>query len=93
MLPSGETKETVNQSTMPFLSQISLDFMDIYLLVNVWKDNYAYKYFLSAIQVYKVVVNAGEHSWFIFRRYNEFHSLYDKVSPFLNVCKYLKNEQ
>ncbi|XP_071119571.1 serine/threonine-protein kinase Sgk1-like [Haliotis cracherodii] len=29
--------------------------------------------------VYKVVVNANEESWFIFRRYNEFHSLYEKI--------------
>lgn len=32
------------------------------------------------LQVYKVVVNFGEESWFIFRRYNEFHSLHEKVS-------------
>ncbi|XP_064604246.1 serine/threonine-protein kinase Sgk3-like isoform X2 [Liolophura sinensis] len=29
--------------------------------------------------VYKVVVNSGDKDWFIFRRYNEFHSLYEKV--------------
>ncbi|XP_062589666.1 serine/threonine-protein kinase Sgk1-like isoform X2 [Saccostrea cucullata] len=29
--------------------------------------------------VYKVVVNFGDFSWFIFRRYNEFHSLYEKL--------------
>lgn len=29
--------------------------------------------------VYKVVVNSGTKSWFIFRRYNEFHTLYEKV--------------
>ena len=32
-----------------------------------------------SLQVYKVVVNNGTKSWFIFRRYNEFHSLYEKV--------------
>jgi hypothetical protein len=32
------------------------------------------------LQVYKVVVNFGDQSWFIFRRYNEFHSLHEKVS-------------
>ena len=35
-------------------------------------------------QVYKVVVNSGGNSWFIFRRYNEFHALHEKVS--LSVC-------
>lgn len=35
------------------------------------------------LQVYKVVVNFGEESWFIFRRYNEFHSLHEKVSSFI----------
>ncbi|KAL4236357.1 Serine/threonine-protein kinase Sgk1 [Mactra antiquata] len=29
--------------------------------------------------VYKVVVNSGTKSWFIFRRYNEFHTLFEKV--------------
>ncbi|XP_070194139.1 serine/threonine-protein kinase Sgk1-like [Littorina saxatilis] len=29
-------------------------------------------------QVYKVVVNSGGKSWFIFRRYNEFHALHEK---------------
>ncbi|GAB1610044.1 serine/threonine-protein kinase Sgk1-like isoform X4 [Argonauta hians] len=29
--------------------------------------------------VYKVVVNSAGRTWFIFRRYNEFHSLYEKV--------------
>lgn len=33
-----------------------------------------------SLQVYKVVVNSGSKSWFIFRRYNEFHTLYEKVS-------------
>lgn len=35
------------------------------------------------LQVYKVVVNFGEESWFIFRRYNEFHSLHEKVSSLI----------
>lgn len=35
-----------------------------------------------SLQVYKVVVNNGTKSWFIFRRYNEFHSLYEKVRYF-----------
>lgn len=34
-------------------------------------------------QVYKVVVNFGEEFWFIFRRYNEFYSFYEKVSLFI----------
>lgn len=42
---------------------------------SVWK---ALKGVFS-LQVYKVVVNNGTKSWFIFRRYNEFHSLYEKV--------------
>ncbi|KAK0069704.1 serine/threonine-protein kinase Sgk1-like isoform X2 [Biomphalaria pfeifferi] len=29
--------------------------------------------------VYKVIVNCEGRSWFIFRRYNEFHSLYEKI--------------
>ncbi|XP_050403575.1 serine/threonine-protein kinase Sgk1 isoform X2 [Patella vulgata] len=29
--------------------------------------------------VYKVVVNAEGKSWFIFRRYNEFHTLHEKI--------------
>ncbi|XP_041358653.1 serine/threonine-protein kinase Sgk1-like isoform X2 [Gigantopelta aegis] len=29
--------------------------------------------------VYKVVVNADGKSWFIFRRYNEFHTLFEKI--------------
>lgn len=29
--------------------------------------------------VYKVCVSRGDHAWFIFRRYNEFHQLYDKL--------------
>jgi hypothetical protein len=33
-----------------------------------------------SLQVYKVVVNSGAKSWFIFRRYNEFHTLFEKVS-------------
>ena len=37
-----------------------------------------------SLQVYKVVVNNGTKSWFIFRRYNEFHSLYEKVSYFFS---------
>lgn len=43
------------------------------------------KRFLNAMsrllpqQVYKVVVNSGGKSWFIFRRYNEFHALHEKV--------------
>ncbi|CAG5116668.1 unnamed protein product, partial [Candidula unifasciata] len=28
--------------------------------------------------VYKVIVNCDGRSWFIFRRYNEFHALYEK---------------
>jgi len=32
-----------------------------------------------SLQVYKVVVNNGSKSWFIFRRYNEFHTLFEKV--------------
>lgn len=34
---------------------------------------------LFHVQVYKVVVNSAGRTWFIFRRYNEFHSLYEKV--------------
>ncbi|KAK7488519.1 hypothetical protein BaRGS_00020304 [Batillaria attramentaria] len=30
-------------------------------------------------QVYKVVVNSDGKSWFIFRRYNEFHALHEKT--------------
>ncbi|XP_059149487.1 serine/threonine-protein kinase Sgk1-like isoform X1 [Physella acuta] len=30
-------------------------------------------------QVYKVIVNCEGRSWFIFRRYNEFHTLYEKI--------------
>lgn len=37
------------------------------------------KYVLP-LQVYKVVVNADNKSWFIFRRYNEFYQLHEKVS-------------
>ena len=40
------------------------------------------------LQVYKVVVNFGDHSWFIFRRYNEFHSLHEKVSTVYFLSKY-----
>ncbi|XP_076439808.1 serine/threonine-protein kinase Sgk2-like isoform X2 [Babylonia areolata] len=29
--------------------------------------------------VYKVVVKVGGNSWFIFRRYNEFHALHEKI--------------
>ncbi|GFO10847.1 serine/threonine-protein kinase sgk3 [Plakobranchus ocellatus] len=29
--------------------------------------------------VYKVMVNSEGRSWFIFRRYNEFHTLYEKI--------------
>ncbi|XP_059149488.1 serine/threonine-protein kinase Sgk1-like isoform X2 [Physella acuta] len=29
--------------------------------------------------VYKVIVNCEGRSWFIFRRYNEFHTLYEKI--------------
>lgn len=35
-----------------------------------------------SLQVYKVVVNQGPNSWFIFRRYNEFHTLFEKVRYF-----------
>ena len=38
-----------------------------------------------SLQVYKVVVNNGTKSWFIFRRYNEFHSLYEKVRDFCSI--------
>ena len=37
------------------------------------------KYVLP-LQVYKVAVNVDNKSWFIFRRYNEFHQLHEKVS-------------
>lgn len=37
-----------------------------------WEKNKKYT-------VYKVVVNCNGNTWFIFRRYNEFHSLYDKL--------------
>ncbi|XP_052088405.1 serine/threonine-protein kinase Sgk1-like isoform X1 [Mytilus californianus] len=36
------------------------------------------KYVLP-LQVYKVVVNADNKSWFIFRRYNEFYQLHEKI--------------
>ena len=36
------------------------------------------KYVLP-LQVYKVVINTENKSWFIFRRYNEFHQLHEKV--------------
>lgn len=36
-----------------------------------------------SLQVYKVVVNNGSKSWFIFRRYNEFHTLFEKVRYFV----------
>jgi len=37
-----------------------------------------------SLQVYKVVVNNGARSWFIFRRYNEFHTLFEKVGNIYN---------
>ena len=30
-------------------------------------------------KVYKVAVEANGRKWFVLRRYNEFHTLYDKV--------------
>lgn len=42
------------------------------------------KYVLP-LQVYKVVVNADNKSWFIFRRYNEFYQLHEKVSLSCNT--------
>ncbi|KAK2194114.1 hypothetical protein NP493_2g08007 [Ridgeia piscesae] len=38
----------------------------------IWEKN---KRFI----VYKLVVNCGSQSWCLFRRYNEFHALYDKL--------------
>ena len=34
---------------------------------------------ISHLQVYKLVVQVGNKTWFLFRRYNEFHTLYEKV--------------
>lgn len=44
--------------------------------------------FAFPLQVYKVVVNTGEQSWFIFRRYNEFHGLYEKVRLYIYIYIY-----
>ena len=38
--------------------------------------------YVFPLQVYKVMVNNGTKSWFIFRRYNEFHTLHEKVSTY-----------
>ena len=35
---------------------------------------------VGMFQVYKVVVDYGGRTYFIFRRYNEFHHLYERVS-------------
>lgn len=35
---------------------------------------------LFTLQVYKVLVRSGDKNWFIFRRYNEFYNLHEKVS-------------
>lgn len=45
------------------------------------------KYVLP-LQVYKVVVNADNKSWFIFRRYNEFYQLHEKVSLLYTMILY-----
>lgn len=42
-----------------------------------WERNK--RFTVSKTAVYKVVVTAEGRTWFIFRRYNEFHSLYDKM--------------
>ena len=44
--------------------------------------------FISIYQVYKVAVETNGRKWFVLRRYNEFHTLYDKV--LLNVFFQLK---
>lgn len=39
-----------------------------------------------AAQVYKVVVKTPLRSWFVFRRYNEFHALHNEVQKEKKKC-------
>ena len=47
--------------------------------------------YVIPLQVYKVVINAENKSWFIFRRYNEFHSLHEKVGTYLSYTNNLRD--
>lgn len=47
--------------------------------------------YVIPLQVYKVVINADNKSWFIFRRYNEFHSLHEKVGTYLSYTNNLRD--
>lgn len=42
------------------------------------------------MQVYKVMVTSDNHSWFVFRRYNEFYKLYEMLKKQVNIM-YLMN--
>lgn len=37
------------------------------------------------LQVYKVMVTSDNHSWFVFRRYNEFYKLYEMLKKQVNI--------
>jgi hypothetical protein len=40
---------------------------------------------LYLLQVYKVMVTSDNHSWFVFRRYNEFYKLYEMLKKQVNI--------
>lgn len=40
---------------------------------------------LWLLQVYKVMVTSDNHSWFVFRRYNEFYKLYEMLKKQVNI--------
>lgn len=40
---------------------------------------------LYLLQVYKVMVTSDNHSWFIFRRYNEFYKLYEVLKKQVDI--------
>ena len=51
-----------------------------YILYVFNSDLYDNVFMLCIYQVYKVLVQVPGKSWFIFRRYNEFNTLHDKVT-------------
>jgi len=69
MTDSESSLESSSQSGVPPKVSISD--------TETWEKNK--RFTVGKSSVYKVVVTAEGRTWFIFRRYNEFHSLYEKM--------------
>lgn len=68
---------------VPHLSEQSTDKKGLQKMENFKKSRsglWKVMKHIFSLQVYKVLIRNGDKCWFLFRRYNEFYGLHEKVS-------------